>query len=149
MLTDKQRRFVKEYLIDSNALQAALRAGYSQSTALKASAMLLKKPDVKMALDAERRNLEKKLDVTREKVVQEWASLAFADRKDIEMAGKTKALDALSRILGLYEKDNQQTTAALTGGAPRDEVAMLDVARRLHHIFREAAELKERKQEDA
>lgn len=40
-LTDKQRRFIDEYLIDLNATQAAIRAGYSHRTAQEQSARLL------------------------------------------------------------------------------------------------------------
>ena len=40
-LTDKQRRFVEEYLIDLNATQGAIRAGYSKKTAQEQSSRLL------------------------------------------------------------------------------------------------------------
>ena len=44
-LNDKQRRFVNEYLIDLNATQAAIRAGYSQKTAYSHGERLLKNVD--------------------------------------------------------------------------------------------------------
>ena len=44
MLTDRQERFCKEYIIDCNATQAAIRAGYSPRTAYRTGADNLRKP---------------------------------------------------------------------------------------------------------
>lgn len=49
-LTDKQKRFVEEYLIDLNATQAAIRAGYSAKTAGSIGEENLKKPEIKAAI---------------------------------------------------------------------------------------------------
>ncbi len=46
MLTDKQERFCKEYIIDCNATQAAIRAGYSDRTAYRTAADNLRKPQI-------------------------------------------------------------------------------------------------------
>ena len=51
-LTAKQRAFVQEYLVDLNATQAAIRAGFSVKTAHVQSAQLMDKPGVKAAVDA-------------------------------------------------------------------------------------------------
>jgi len=51
MLTAKQQRFVDEYLIDLNATQAAIRAGYSEATAGQGGDQLLKNINVREALD--------------------------------------------------------------------------------------------------
>jgi phage terminase small subunit len=51
-LTPKQARFVDEYLIDLNATQAAIRAGYSEKTAYRTGADNLKKPQIQAALQA-------------------------------------------------------------------------------------------------
>ena len=45
-LTDKQQRFVEEYLIDLNATQAAVRAGYSEKTAAEIGSENLRKPQI-------------------------------------------------------------------------------------------------------
>jgi len=52
-LTNKQRRFVEEYLVDLNALQAAIRAVYSEKTANEQGARLLAKVSVKEAVQIE------------------------------------------------------------------------------------------------
>ena len=46
-LTEKQKRFCDEYLIDLNATQAAIRAGYSPDTAYSIGQENLKKPEIK------------------------------------------------------------------------------------------------------
>lgn len=50
--TDKQRRFIEEYLVDFNATQAAIRAGYSENTAYSIGQENLKKPDIKTEIDS-------------------------------------------------------------------------------------------------
>jgi phage terminase small subunit len=49
-MTDKQKRFVEEYLIDLNATQAAIRAGYSPDTAEVQGYQLLQKTSVSSAM---------------------------------------------------------------------------------------------------
>ena len=50
-MTKKQKRFVEEYLIDLNATQAAIRAGYSPDTAKSIGSENLTKPDIRAAVD--------------------------------------------------------------------------------------------------
>ncbi len=56
-LTDKQKAFVREYLVDSNATQAAIRAGYSAKTAQEQSSRLLSKVMVREAIKERLTNL--------------------------------------------------------------------------------------------
>lgn len=51
-LTEKQKRFAEEYLIDLNATQAAIRAGYSPKTAYSIGEENLRKPEIKAYIDA-------------------------------------------------------------------------------------------------
>ena len=51
-LTDKQKRFVDEYLIDLNATAAAIRAGYSRKTANRIGQQNLSKLDIRSAIDS-------------------------------------------------------------------------------------------------
>lgn len=81
-LTPKQKRFVQEYLIDLNATQAAIRAGYSPRTANEQGARLLAKASVQSALQEAMKRREKRTEVTADRVVQELAKIAFADLKD-------------------------------------------------------------------
>lgn len=78
-LTPKQARFVAEYLIDSNATQAAIRSGYSPKTAQKQGSRLLSNADVAAAVKAGQAKTAEKLEVTKEMIVDELRKIAFAD----------------------------------------------------------------------
>ena len=81
-LTPKQRRFVNEYLIDLNATQAAIRAGYSKKTAQQIGAENLSKPVIQAEIQKRQTKLQNKLEITQERVLQELASIAFANGAD-------------------------------------------------------------------
>lgn len=53
-LTPKQERFVEEYLVDLNGTQAAIRAGYSPKTANEQASVMLTKPNIQEAVQAQR-----------------------------------------------------------------------------------------------
>ncbi|MER8532102.1 terminase small subunit [Mesorhizobium sp. M1005] len=69
-LTDKQKRFVDEYLVDLNATQAAIRAGYSEKTARSVGSENLTKPDIADAIAAKAANTVDKLDLSAERVLR-------------------------------------------------------------------------------
>jgi len=79
VLNARQVRFVEEYLVDFNATQAAIRAGYSKRTASEQGYDLLRKPQIAEAIQAKQRELSAKTGITVERVVQELARLAFSD----------------------------------------------------------------------
>ena len=80
-LTAKQRRFVDEYLVDLNATQAAIRAGYSAKTAEQQGFQLLKKTSVAAAI------FEAKADRSeRTKVDADWVLSRLADEADADIA---------------------------------------------------------------
>ena len=56
-MTEKQKRFCEEYLIDLNATQAALRAGYSEKTAYSIGNENLKKPEIQEYIQKRKRTL--------------------------------------------------------------------------------------------
>lgn len=74
-LTQKQRRFVNEYLVDMNATQAAIRAGYSQKTAQAIATENLAKPLINAVLKKELDKRAEKLQITQEQVLSDLAEL--------------------------------------------------------------------------
>ena len=78
-LLAKQQRFVEEYLVDLNATQAAIRAGYSVRSAAIQGFENLRKPNIQELLTSRRQELLAANDLTPEKIVAELARLAFAD----------------------------------------------------------------------
>lgn len=93
-LNDKQRRFVAEYLIDLNATQAAIRAGYSAKTAEWIGPQLLKKTHVAEAVCIEMKEREKRTDITQDRVLRELAKIGFADiRKAVKWGDGIAVVD--------------------------------------------------------
>lgn len=82
-LTMKQKAFVKEYLVDMNATQAAIRAGYSARTAQPQSARLLSNVMVQAALERAFDKKISRIEVTAENVVEELRRIGFADVRSI------------------------------------------------------------------
>jgi len=76
-LTPKQQLFCDEYLTDMNATRAALRAGYSATTALNGALMRL--PKIKMYLDARCEERSGKLHIDQDMLVRELAAIAFGN----------------------------------------------------------------------
>ena len=68
-LTDKQERFVEEYLVDLNATQAAIRAGYSKKTARDIGYENLTKPDIRAAIVDKRKEISRRVDLTIDDVI--------------------------------------------------------------------------------
>lgn len=82
-LTAKQQRFVDEYLIDLNATQAAIRAGYSTKTANEQGSQLLAKLSIQEAIGGAMAERSRRTGVSQDRVVQELAKIAFVKMTDI------------------------------------------------------------------
>ena len=79
----KQTRFCEEYLIDLNATQAAIRAGYSPDTAGAIGAENLKKPQIQKAIAKAMAARSRRTGVNAERVVMELAKIAFVNAADV------------------------------------------------------------------
>ena len=86
-LTAKQARFVDEYMVDLNATQAAIRAGYSAKTAADIGRQLLRKTPVAGAIAERQRAVSERTGVTAERVIEELAKIGFANMKDYMRVG--------------------------------------------------------------
>lgn len=87
-LTDKQQAFVEEYLIDLNATQAAIRAGYSEDTARSIGCENLTKPDIIDAIAEATAARSAHTQITQDRILQELARIGFSDlRKALTPGG--------------------------------------------------------------
>lgn len=82
-LTEKQKRFCDEYLKDLNATQAGIRAGYSEKGAHVTAHQLLKNTKVQSYIQSKNKKAEIKLEITRERVLLEYARIAFGDIRNL------------------------------------------------------------------
>lgn len=93
-LTEKQRRFVAEYLVDLNATQAAIRAGYAAKRADAMGYENLRKPEIAAAVAEAMQQRAKRTEITQDRVLQELARIAFFDlRKLYREDGSMKSPD--------------------------------------------------------
>lgn len=82
-LTPKQEAFIQEYLVDLNATQAAIRAGYSKRTAYRTGADNLKKPQIATAIAKAKVERAKRVEITADRVLEELARIGFANVRDL------------------------------------------------------------------
>lgn len=122
-LTPKQEMFVKEYLVDLNATQAAIRAGYSKKTADRIGPELLGKTCVARAIEEANRKRAEKLELSAEWVLENLKNVAVRcqqaepvmvfDYRTKEMVetgeyqfdskGANRALELIGKHLGIFE----------------------------------------------
>lgn len=121
-LTDKQQLFVDEYLIDLNATQAAIRAGYSAKTADQQGSRLLANVKVKQAVAEKQAQRSKRTGVNQDRVVLELAKVAFAKMTDIvDSNGRIKE-DASPDDLACIESIKYKESDNEYGGSVEREV---------------------------
>lgn len=128
-LTDKQKEFVRQYLVDLNATQAAIRAGYSVKTASRIGPELLGKTCVREAIEKAQAKRAKRVEVTQDYVINNLVEIVertmqrrpVTDRKGEQVTDEegravwcfdaksaNKALELLGKHLGVFT-DKVQT----------------------------------------
>jgi hypothetical protein len=107
-LTPRQLAFVREYCIDRNGTQAAIRAGYSPKTAQEQSSRLLSNVMVREAVDAKLDRLAAKTETEAEWVRRRLKQEADDFSEGATQAGRVRALELLGKINGIFEANNKQ-----------------------------------------
>lgn len=102
-LNPKQTRFVAEYLIDSNATQAAIRAGYSERTARQMGAENLTKPSIAAAIAVGTARIAGRLDITAEKVLRDIEDVRKKATADGVYASAIRASELQGKAIGMFE----------------------------------------------
>lgn len=134
-MNQRQAAFVREYLVDLNATQAATRAGYSAKTAHVIGHELLRKPEIAEAVSIAQHERGQRTEITADRVLKELARIAFFDiRKLYAEDGSLKKPhelddDTAAALVGI---DTQETS---TGG----EDAAIIITRKAKVIERTAA----------
>lgn len=106
-MTAKQQRFCDEYLIDLNATQAAIRAGYAEKRAAEQAYQLLRKTTVQAYIQKRKADRVQRTEITQDMVLCELANIAFSNaadyaavvEKDIELTQEN------GTVTKLYDQD--------------------------------------------
>ena len=115
-LSPKQEQFCREYMVDLNGTQAAIRAGYSPRSANVIAAENLAKPSVRSRIAELKGVREQRTDITADRVLKEYAKLAFFDPR--------KLFDEDGNPVRITELDDE--TAAAVAGFEVDTVLLKD-----------------------
>lgn len=136
-MTKKQKRFVEEYLIDLNATQAAIRAGYSPDTAGSIGNENLKKPEICACVEKAMAERSKRTGVCADRVVQELAKIAFLNLRDV-IDPKTAAVreDASDEDTAALQSIKVKKTYSETGESIEREAKAADKLKALELLGR-------------
>lgn len=108
-LTAKQQRFCDEYLIDLNATQAAIRAGYSKKTANEQGARLLVNVSIQKKIFELQKEREKRTEITQDSVLHELALIAFAKASDYaRVVEKDAMVEVDGNMVPVLDEDGKQ-----------------------------------------
>lgn len=144
-LTDKQTAFVREYLVDLNATQAAIRAGYSERTASRIGPQLLGKTCVREAIEKAQAKRARRVEVTQDYVLSNLVEVVertmqrapVTDRKGEQVTdeegravwtfdakGANRALELLGKHLGIFADRVRAEVSGPDGGPVASEIVV-------------------------
>lgn len=129
-MTEKQKRFVEEYLIDLNATQAAIRAGYAEKSAGRNADRLMKNDEIKSSIDAKLAEIQSEKTAQAQEVMEYLTSVMRGEHTeqtlrlvgdgvqeitniDVPAKDRIKAAELLGKRYGLF-KDNLQMDGDLS-----------------------------------
>ena len=129
-MTEKQKRFVEEYLIDLNAPQAAIRAGYAEKSAGRNADRLMKNDEIKSSIDAKLAEIQSEKTAQAQEVMEYLTSVMRGEHTeqtlrlvgdgvqeitniDVPAKDRIKAAELLGKRYGLF-KDNLQMDGDLS-----------------------------------
>jgi len=127
-LTPKQVRFVDEYLLDLNATQAAIRAGYSAKSARSIGEENLTKPDIKTAIQIRQASREKRTEIAQDDVVKGLLSEAKYFGSGASPSARVRAWELLGKHVGMLDERYRLEHSGPSGGPIRLTMSRLSDA---------------------
>lgn len=115
-LSAKQEQFCREYLVDLNATQAAIRAGYSPKTANRIASENLSKPDVMERVAELKRERADKVAVTAADVLKGVIEVTLLAREEGDLKTALKGYELQGKHIGMWTEKVQQEVSGPNGG---------------------------------
>lgn len=144
-LTEKQKRFMEEYLIDLNATQAAIRAGYSPATAKDIGCENLAKPNIRARIDQAMAERSKRTGVNADRVIMELAKIAFINATDvIDTKTATVKANALPEDTAAIQSVKVKTSFSENSEMVEREIKMADKIKALDLLGRHLGMFKDK-----
>lgn len=113
-LTPRQAAFIREYLLDLNATQAAIRAGYSEKTAYSQGQRLLKNAEIQEAVQEAQAERAERLELTQDDVLKGLLLEAMREGEGSSHSARVAAWGHLGKHLGMFT-DKVENTHAVKG----------------------------------
>lgn len=149
-LTEKQKRFCDEYLIDLNATQAAIRAGYSVKNADKIGSELLGKTRVSETISRKIAERSKRTGINQDRVIQELARIAFVNPQNvIDSEDASVREDATEDDLACIQSVKVKTMDGAKGKSVEREVRLNDKMKALELLGKHLGMFKNKLEVDA
>lgn len=144
-LTEKQKRFIEEYLIDLNATQAAIRAGYSTDTAYSIGNENLKKPEVRTRIDKAMAERSKRTGVNADRIVEELAKIAFLNPTDlIDINNAALKANVVPEDTAAIQSVKVKTIPTKDGNGVEREIKMADKIKALELLGKHVGMFKDK-----
>lgn len=141
-ITDKQAAFVREYMVDCNAMASARRAGYS-TTSHSAASQLMSRPKVRAAINAEMELRSEMYSAEESRVIQELCQIAFADVGEVVVWNNERAVAKYSEQL---PKSLRRVVKRVTSKDGKTTVELHDKMRALELLGKHLGMFVERQQ---
>lgn len=107
-LNDKQKRFVQEYLLDLNATQAAIRAGYSARAAHSTGHRMLRNAEISAAIQAAMQQRAQRLAITADQVLENLENARKQAMEEKQSSAAIRACELTGRHIGMFSTRPQE-----------------------------------------
>ena len=109
-LNQRQTKFVQEFLESGNATKAAIKAGYSQKTAMQIGGKLLRKVEIKKAIQAARQKTAERNEMTIDNQLEYTKEIRDRAKTATNFKAELSANDQVNKIMGAYAPTKHEVT---------------------------------------
>lgn len=113
-MQENHKRFADKYFETLNGKESAIYAGFSEDTAKQQAWQLLQREDISEYIAALKAEYAEKSGITKDWVMSRFKDISDDAYGNADYSGANKATEMLGKIIGVFEKDNEQAKAKTT-----------------------------------